>query len=85
MSKFVWMKKKKPPGWELIEDTLDEYEAKMKEAVNDPHEGRRKCESNWMVHRLHYEKNRFLYDIYYKKKQVLHPSMRSCCMVFPDS
>ena len=42
----------------------------MKEAGADPHEGRPKCESNWMVHRIHYEKNRFMYDMYYKEKKV---------------
>eukprot|EP01006_Ploeotia_vitrea_P057493 TRINITY_DN68181_c6_g6_i1.p1 TRINITY_DN68181_c6_g6~~TRINITY_DN68181_c6_g6_i1.p1 ORF type:complete len:210 (+),score=24.90 TRINITY_DN68181_c6_g6_i1:91-630(+) len=43
---------------------------KMREAVNDPHEGKRKCESTWMIHRIHYEKNRYIYDLYYRKKAI---------------
>merc|ERR1712151_449279 len=62
--------KKKPEGWDLIEPTLLKFEEKMREAVNDPHEGKRKAESNWPIIRLHYEKNRFVYDLYYKEKKI---------------
>nr|WJH19506.1 Protein BUD31 homolog [Euglena gracilis] len=78
MSKFVWAKKKKPAGWEIIEETLEEYDTKMKEAVNDPHEGRRKCESNWMVHRLHFEKNRYIYDLFYKQQAISKELYKFC-------
>ena len=40
----------------------------MKEAVNEEHEGKRKCELTWKVHRIHWEKNRFVYDLMYKRK-----------------
>lgn len=36
--------------------------------MDDPHEGKRKCESNWDIHRIHWKKNRFIYDLYYKNK-----------------
>eukprot|EP01052_Picozoa_sp_SAG31_P014219 SAG31_NODE_875_length_11316_cov_8.924044_8_plen_179_part_00 len=38
--------------------------------MDDPHEGKRKCESNWDIHRIHWKKNRFIYDLYYKNKEI---------------
>ncbi len=40
----------------------------MKEAVNEDQEGKRKAELTWKIHRLHWEKNRFIYDLMYKRK-----------------
>merc|ERR1712216_1008068 len=42
----------------------------MKEAVDDPMEGKRKAESTWMIQRLHWEKNRFFYEMYYLEKEI---------------
>ena len=39
-------------------------------AVDDPHDGKRKCESQWDIHRIHWKKNRFIYDMYYKDKKI---------------
>jgi bud site selection protein 31 len=38
--------------------------------VDDPHEGKRKCESMWDIHRIHWKKNRFIYEMYYKDKKI---------------
>jgi bud site selection protein 31 len=38
--------------------------------VDDPHEGKRKCEANWPIHRIHYERNRYVYDMYYKQQRI---------------
>ena len=63
------LKGRKPPaGWELIEEVIEDFEAQMKEAVNEEHEGKRKCELNWKIHRIHWEKNRFIYDLMYQRK-----------------
>ena len=43
MSKFAWAKKKKPAGWELIEGKLEEFDTKLREAINDGHEGVISC------------------------------------------
>lgn len=40
----------------------------MKEAVNEDHQGKRKNEAGWKIHRLHWEKNRFIYDLMYVRK-----------------
>ena len=64
------MSKRKPAGWELIEETLFQFEERLREAVDDPHEGKRKCESAWPIHRIHYERNRYIYDMYYKQQRI---------------
>jgi len=70
MPKVRRTKRKPPAGWELIEPTINEFDERMKEAVDAPHEGKRKAESLWMVHRIHYERNRYIYDLYYTKEQI---------------
>lgn len=40
----------------------------MKEAVNEEHEGKRKAELTWKINRIHWEKNRFIYDLMYQRK-----------------
>jgi bud site selection protein 31 len=63
------LKGKKPPeGWELIEEVIEDFEQQMKEAVNEEHEGKRKAELNWKIHRIHWEKNRFIFDLMYQRK-----------------
>lgn len=63
------LKNKKPPeGWELIEEVIEDFEQQMKEAVNEEHEGKRKNELAWKIHRLHWEKNRFIFDLMYQRK-----------------
>ena len=37
-TKLRRMRKKPPEGWDLIEPTLEEFEAKMREAETEPHE-----------------------------------------------
>ena len=63
------LKGKQPPdGWDLIEDTIEDFEAQMRDAVSEEHEGKRKNELTWRIHRIHWEKNRFIFDLMYKKK-----------------
>jgi bud site selection protein 31 len=64
-------KRKAPPeGWELIEPTLDDLEAKMREAEVAPHEGKRKTEALWPIFRIHHQRSRYIYDLYYKRKAI---------------
>jgi len=64
------LSKRKPQGWHLVEPTLFAFEDKLREAVDDPHEGKRKCEGAWPIHRIHYERNRYIYDMYYVQKAI---------------
>ncbi|EZG43631.1 BUD31-like protein [Gregarina niphandrodes] len=62
--------KRPPPGWDLLEPTLVELEAKMRQAEKEPHEGKRKCESLWPVFKLHNQRSRYIYDMFYTKKAI---------------
>ena len=54
----------------MIEPTIDELDAKMREAEQDPHEGKRKVEALWPIFRLHHQKSRYIYDLFYKRKAI---------------
>lgn len=51
-SRLRRMRKQPPEGWDLIEPTLDEFEAKMREAETDPHEGKRRTETLWPIFKV---------------------------------
>eukprot|EP00700_Malawimonas_jakobiformis_P000935 EC719895.1.p2 GENE.EC719895.1~~EC719895.1.p2 ORF type:complete len:97 (+),score=10.54 EC719895.1:17-307(+) len=61
---------KPPAGFDLVARTLDEFEKKMRDAVSDSHEGKRKAETSGPVFRLTSERSRFNYDAFYKKKEI---------------
>jgi bud site selection protein 31 len=60
--------KRIPEGFDKISEVIEDFEQQLKEAVVEEHEGKRKNESNWKIHRLHWEKNRFIYDLMYVRK-----------------
>ncbi|KAK3445562.1 hypothetical protein EUGRSUZ_A01529 [Eucalyptus grandis] len=70
MPKVKTNRVKYPEGWELIEPTLRELQAKMREAENDPHDGKRKCEALWPIFKIAHQKSRYIYDLYYRRKEI---------------
>ena len=50
----------------MIEQAIEDFENQMKDAVNEEHEGKRKNELTWRIHRIQWEKNRFIFDLMYK-------------------
>merc|ERR1712010_233911 len=64
------LQKKPPPGWDLVEPGIEEFERIMKEAVEEPHEGKRKAETTWKIHKIHWEKNRFIYNLHFVDKKI---------------
>ena len=63
------LKHKRPPaGWDKIEDTIEDFEAQMRDVVAEGHEGERRAALSWKVHRVHWEKNRFIFDLVYVRK-----------------
>jgi hypothetical protein len=60
--------KKAPEGWNMIEEVVEDFEQQLKDAVAEENEGKRKCEASWKIHRIHWEKNRFIYDLMYVRK-----------------
>ncbi len=59
-----------PPGFEAIEDRLNSFERRLREAEAESHEGRRKNEAVWPVFRITHQRSRFIYDMYYVRKEV---------------
>lgn len=39
-------------------------------AENDPHEGKRKVEALWPIFRLHHQRSRYVYELFYKRKAI---------------
>ncbi|CAJ0760954.1 16749_t:CDS:2, partial [Entrophospora sp. SA101] len=71
MPKIRHSRTKKPPqGFEDIEPVLLEFAQKMKDAENEPHEGKRRVESLWPIFRLHHQRSRYIYDLYYKREAI---------------
>lgn len=62
--------KKPPEGWEDVEPQLQEFHQQMQDAVNEPHEGKRRNEATWGITKIHYERSRYIYELYYKKKAI---------------
>jgi bud site selection protein 31 len=78
MSKFVRLGKKAPEGWDIVLDTLEMFENRMKDAVNESHEGKRKHETKWPIHRINYERTRYVYEMHYTKKEISRELLDFC-------
>lgn len=39
-------------------------------AENETHEGKRKNESLWPIFRIHHQRSRYIYDLFYKRKAI---------------
>lgn len=39
-------------------------------AEADPHDGKRKVESLWPIFRIHHQRSRYIYELYYKRKAI---------------
>jgi len=59
-----------PEGWEDIEPTVREFEKQMKDAENAPMDAQSKVETLWRIHRLHHQRSRYIYELYYVKKEI---------------
>ena len=59
-----------PEGWEMIESTIEELNAKMKEATNETHEGKRRVETTWPVFQIHHQRSRYIYELYFKRSVI---------------
>jgi bud site selection protein 31 len=63
-------KKAPPEGFEDIEDTLLEFQNKMKDAENASHEGKKKYEMTWPIFQITHQRSRYIYDLYYEKDAI---------------
>lgn len=39
-------------------------------AETDPHEGKRKVEALWPIFKIHHQRSRYIYDLFYKRKAI---------------
>ena len=79
MPKIATKTTKFPEGWEVVQDTLDDFERKMRDAIAEPHEGKRKVESLWPVMQINHQRSRYIYEMYYKKHAI---SKKVCILRF---
>lgn len=70
MPKVKTSKIKYPNGWELIEPTLRELDAKMREAEIDPQDGKRKCEALWPIFKISHQRSRYIFDLFHKRSEI---------------
>lgn len=70
MPKIRRRKCKPPEGWDDIEPIMDQFEAKMREAELEPHEGKRQVEALWPIVRIHTQRTRYLFDLFHKRKAI---------------
>ncbi|KAI3696688.1 hypothetical protein L6452_29171 [Arctium lappa] len=78
MPKVKTNRVKYPEGWELIEPTLRELQGKMREAENDPHDGKRKCETMWPIFKIAHQKSRYIFDLYHRRKEISNELYEFC-------
>lgn len=62
--------RKAPPGMDLIMPTIQEFEIKRREALDTPPDEKRRNEITWPMHKLHYQYNRYLYDMHYRERRI---------------
>ncbi|XP_021951766.1 protein BUD31 homolog [Folsomia candida] len=79
MPKVKRSRKPPPDGYELLEPTLDELEGKMREAEAEPHEGKRKVEALWPIFKIHHQRSRYVFDLYYRRKAISRELYEYCC------
>ncbi|KAG7341820.1 G10 protein [Nitzschia inconspicua] len=61
-----WNKKKaSPPGFDVVEPTLEALENELRDKIKESNEKKRKTESLWPVHQINWQKSRYIYDMYY--------------------
>lgn len=57
-----------PKGFEVLEEVLDQFEDKMRDAMLDTHEGKRRAEATWPIIRIHHQRSRYIYNMFKEKK-----------------
>lgn len=78
MPKVKTKRVRTPKGFEVLEDTLQAFETKMREAENDDNEEKRKDEVMWPIFRIHHQRSRYIYQMYYDKKEISKEVYQFC-------
>ena len=78
MPKVRRNKKPPPEGWDEIEEMMEQFEVKMREAELEPHEGKRQVEALWPIIRIHNQRTRYLFDLHFKRKAISKELLEFC-------
>lgn len=62
----------------MVEPTLKEFEKKMRTLEADDIEGKRADELLWPIIRLHHQRSRYVYQMYYEKKEITKEVYEYC-------
>ena len=63
-------RKRKPEGWEIIAPMLETLDNKMRDVESGATGEKTSQESTWEVFRIHHQRSRYVYEMYYKKKGI---------------
>ena len=47
-------------------------------AENEPHEGKRKAETAWPIFRIHHQRSRYIFDLFYRKHEISRELYEFC-------
>jgi hypothetical protein len=64
-------KKKVPKGFDKLTETLAALDSKMRDAEAEDTERKRKAESLWSIFRIHHQKSRYIYEMFYRVNDSL--------------
>uniref|UniRef100_A0A453DU34 Protein BUD31-like protein n=1 Tax=Aegilops tauschii subsp. strangulata TaxID=200361 RepID=A0A453DU34_AEGTS len=65
-------------GWVLIEPTIRELDAKIREAENDTHDRKRKCEALYPIFRI--SRSHYIYDLFYRRRKDISNELYVFCL-----
>ncbi|KAI6197426.1 Protein BUD31-like protein [Aphelenchoides besseyi] len=71
-------RKKPPVGWDELESKLEDFDTKMREAEAEPHEGKRKTEALWPIFRIHHQRSRYIFDMFWKEEKISRELYQFC-------
>ncbi|MBE3042986.1 hypothetical protein IMZ48_10530 [Candidatus Bathyarchaeota archaeon] len=63
-------RKRRPEGFEDIEDDLLIFSNKMKDAQNKPPPPGPKHQAQWEIFQISHQRSRYVYDLYYEKEAI---------------
>lgn len=66
------MVSKAPPGFEKVKPTLDEFDSQLREVhgAKTSKVSAKKNEHLWQVLRIHHERSRYIYHLFYKRRAI---------------
>ena len=55
-----------------------ELKQKLRDVENEPAEGKRKVETVWPIYKLHHQMSRYIYELFYKKREISRELYEYC-------